>query len=482
MSKENENQNRCRETVDESTKLYRAYRMKKAAVFKIAAFFMLLCIGGVISLILPLRPKVSENEKRMLEVFPRFTSESVLDGTYFAKVDAWFSDTFPFRDELTACSEKMTSLYGFRSRSVHGEVVAGDVIPDVKLNVDALNQAVEISGNAPGANVASKPSQGSLDGQMNAEDIGFKVEDTDGTTAAQSGERLGAIFVVNDSAYNYYAFSQKNSDRYVDVINTLGDALAGKASLYDMIVPTGMDIMLDDATRNSLTSSSQKKAILYMYSRMNNRVNKTYVFDLLRMHRDEYLYFRTDHHWTALGAYYAYGAFMRQLGKTPHALEEYKRLEFPGFTGTFLAQTGKPSLGSHPDTIYAYQPFSTNRMKMMDSGGNIIDYNIITDVTDWSASSKYSTFIGGDNAYSEIHNPTLSDGSACLVVKESFGNAFAPYLTDHFEHVYVIDYRYYEGTVSSLVEKYGIETVMVINNIAATSTQERVSEMERVCR
>lgn len=476
-----ENKSRRREAVDENNQKYREYRMKKAAVFKIAAFFVLLCTGAVVSLMLPLRPKVSQNEKRMLEVFPQFTSESLLDGTYFAQVDAWFSDTFPFRDELIACSEKMTAFYGFRSRTVHGKVVAGDVIPEVEMDVDALNQAVNLSGNDAAGSVNTHlpgPSEEELD----AENIGTSVEDTDGTTKAQSGERLGAVFVVKDSAYNYYAFSQNNSDRYVDVINTLGDSLTGKAALYDLIVPTSMDIALDDATRNSLTSSSQKKAILYMYSRMSSRVNKTYVYDLLKLHRNEYLYFRTDHHWTALGAYYAYGAFMRQMGKTPHALEEYEKLEFPGFKGTFYTQTGAASLGGSPDTVYAYQPLSTNRMKMLDSQGNWIDYNIITDVSDWSASSKYNTFIGGDNAYSEFHNPALSDGSACLVVKESFGNAFAPYLTDHFEDVYVIDYRYYEGTVSSLVEEYGIDTVLVINNVAATSTQQRVSEMERVCR
>lgn len=459
---------------------YRAYTMKKAALYKIAVFIVMLCFGAVISLILPLRPAVSENEKRKLTDFPEFTVESFMDGGYFAQIDTWFSDTFPFRDTLILCSEKFTSMYGIRSQVVHGEIVAGDSIPEVDIDVDALNNAVEVIGSAGTDKGGSTAAD--TDVVINAEDIGTAVEDTDGTTSAQNGERLGSIFVVGDSAYNYYAFSQKYSDLYVDTINTLADALAGKATLYDMVVPTSIDITLDDATRNSLTSSNQKKAILYMYSRMNSGVNKTYVYDLLRRHREEYLYFRTDHHWTALGAYYAYSAFMRQLGKTPHSLEEYERLSFSGFKGSFFTQSGVASLGSNPDTVNAYKPLSTNRMQFINNEGVLVDYNIITDVSSWGATSKYSTFIGGDNPYAVFHNPQLSDGSSCLIVKESFGNAFAPYLVDHFENVYVIDYRYYDGTVSELVDQYGIDTVMVINNIAATSTQQRISDMQNVCR
>ena len=62
----------------------------------------------------------------------------------------------------------------------------------------------------------------------------------------------------------------------------------------------------------------------------------------------------------------------------------------------------------------------------------MINYNIITDVSDWNKSSKYSAFIGGDNPYSQIHNPERTDGSSCVVIKESFGNAFVPFYSRPF--------------------------------------------------
>lgn len=472
--------------INKDSEKYREYEIKKAAIYKIVAFLSMLLIGAIVSFVVPLRPTVSLSENRNLTTFPEFSLTAFMDGDYFKQLDTWFSDTFPFRDQLISCSENINSMYGIRSRVLHGEVVAGDEIPDVDIDMDDLNQ---VDSSVIQANAQTGNQTGNQSAQVNsdqndhidADDVGTVVEDTDGSIAAQSGERLDSIFVVNNAAYNYYAFSQNDSDAYSDVVNNLANKLEGQAVVYDMIVPTSIDVTLDDATRNSLTSSNQKKAILYMYSRMNSNVRKSYVYDVLKSHRDEYIFFRTDHHWTALGAYYAYSSFITQLGYAPNSINSYEQYVFDGFKGSFFTQSGVTSLGNNPDTVYAYKPLHTNRLQFQDREGKMVDYNVITDVSEWNATSKYSTFIGGDNAYTQINNPGLSDGSSCLVVKESFGNAFVPFLSDHFENVYVVDYRYYEGKVSDLVSQYGINTVLIINNISATSTLQRISDMQKVC-
>ena len=70
--------------------------------------------------------------------------------------------------------------------------------------------------------------------------------------------------------------------------------------VYDMIVPTSIDIMLPESTRAGLNTDDQKKAIDYMYGSMLDETKKVNIYDTLMSHNDEYLYFRTDHHWTAL--------------------------------------------------------------------------------------------------------------------------------------------------------------------------------------
>lgn len=490
-----QNQEKLTKAVDRNSVRYREYVMKKAALIKIVVFLAFICVGAAVSVMMPLRPTESVYEKRKLTGFPEFTVAAFLNGSYFEKLDLWFADTFPFREQLIVCSEAVDNIYGFRTNIVHGGVVAGDDIPDVDLNMEDFLTMKPVDGNMgngsleeePGTVISGEGSENNQDIPFNemdisADDVGTDVEDTDGSKAAQAGESLGSIFVVGDSAYSYYVFSQSTSDDYVDVVNNMADRLSGKAAVYNMIVPTSIDIALDDATRNSITSSNQQKAIFYMYSRMNTKVGKTYVYDALKFHRNEYIYFRTDHHWTADGAYYAYATLMNQLGKEPAGLDRFERLEFTDFKGSFFTQTGVSILGDNPDKIIAYRPLSTNNIKFYNRSYDLTDYNIVTDVTDWDSTSKYSTFIGGDNPLSMINNPQINDGSSILVIKESFGNAVVPFLTESFENVYVIDYRYYRGTVSEFVEQYDVDTVVFINNVAATSTQARVDEMKAVCR
>ncbi|MGN0327886.1 MAG: DHHW family protein [Lachnospira sp.] len=470
-----------KDDIDRNNPRYRDYMMKKAAICKIVAFLSMLLIGAAVSLILPIRPKVSQMEKRKLSEFPDFNIQDFFDGTYFGEIDTWFSDTFPGRDGLMACSEKLNSLYGVRKSVIHGEVVIGDDIPDADIDENQFSYLSDIDEpeESRGESDTVKDYAYSYE-EIDAGDVGTSVEGSDGTTTAREGESLGSIYVVGDSAYNYYSFSQTDSDNYVSMINSLADRLNGKANVYSLIIPTSIDITLDDATRNSISSSNQKKAMLYMYSKMNSNVGKCYVYDLLRTHRNEYLYFRTDHHWTALGAYYAYSAFMTQLGKTPAGLDRFDKVEFDNFKGSFYTQTRVSSLGANPDKIIAYIPKSTNELTMINKTYDWTGYNIISDVSTWNPTSKYSTFIGGDNPLTIINNPEIHDGSSVLVIKESFGNAFAPFLVESFENVYVIDYRYYQGTVSELVDQYGIKDVLVLNNIVATSTNTRIDEMNAI--
>lgn len=472
--------------VDKTSVKYKQYIIKKAALIKIVAFLAAIVAGAVISLLIPLRPKRSVTEKRMLSSFPEISADDFLDGTYFAGIDTWFSDTFPGRDGLISCNEFMTGLYGIRKNVIHGEVVKGDDIPDTDIDerqFDYLNNIDSEKVTEP--EEESREINYSYDDTVtiNADEIGNNVDsDESGTgTSAKAGESLGSIFVVGDSAYNYYSFSKTVSDEYVSVVNNLADKLKGKATVYNMIVPTSIDVTLDNATRNSITSSNQRKAILYMYSNMNSDVGKCYIYNLLHQHRDEYIYFRTDHHWTALGAYYAYTAFMTQLGKNAYSLDSFKEHNMGAFVGSYYTQTRVSSLNSNPDNLIAYEPFSTNSLKMINKDNQYIDYNIVTDVSRWNNTSKYSAFIGGDNAYTEINNPNVTDGSSVLVIKESFGNAMVPFLVENFQNVYVIDYRYYKDSVSELIDKNNIENVVFVNNISITSTSDRVLELKDIC-
>lgn len=99
-------------------------------------------------------------------------------------------------------------------------------------------------------------------------------------------------------------------------------------------------------------------------------------------------------------------------------------MTFDNFLGSYYEDSGNnPALGNAPDTLVAYLPSSTNEMTFTDRNGTVTPWKVVYDATNYSRGAKYNCFIGGDQPYEEIHNPTLNDGSAVLVVKESFGNA-----------------------------------------------------------
>jgi len=90
---------------------------------------------------------------------------------------------------------------------------------------------------------------------------------------------------------------------------------------------------------------------------------------------------------------------------------------------------------------------------------------VIADVSGWSSSAKYNTFCGGDNPLTVFENPSVTDGSVCIVVKESFGNALMPYIVDHYSKVYEVDYRYWSGNLIDYAREVGATDMIFANNV-----------------
>jgi hypothetical protein len=229
--------------------------------------------------------------------------------------------------------------------------------------------------------------------------------------------------------------------------------------------------MLDEDTLKSLGGSDQEQTIDYYYNSYSG-VKSIETIRTLREHNDEYLYFRTDHHWTALGAYYAYRNFCEAKGLTPNELSSFDTMEFSPFLGTYYTKLNKPSdMAATPDTVTAYIPHGTNTMNYTDTDGNEYEWNVIRDVSQRSSGSGYATFIAGDNPMATIENPNINDGSSCLVLKESYGNALVPFLVDHYQKIYIVDFRYATVNVMDFVKENNIQDLIIINNIGIINSE-----------
>jgi len=290
-----------------------------------------------------------------------------------------------------------------------------------------------------------------------------------------------SVVMVGNTCYEVYNYVEGTASTYAETVNELASQLDGKANLYDVIIPTSMGITFPDNLESS--SSDMKASMDKIVAMLGSGVKVVNPYDTLMAHRLDYIFFRTDHHWTGLGAYYAYKNFCESAGIQAHDLSEYDIRTYEGFLGSFYNDTDKPdNLKNDPDRVDVYVPvtYESASMTITDKNDQTYAWPVLCDVTDTAAGNKYGTFIGGDNPMTVIENSSITDGSACVVVKESFGNAFVPYLLDHYQTVYVIDYRYWSGNLTSFVSEKGIKDVILCNNISMIRNKSLVGKLAGV--
>ena len=390
----------------------------------------------------------------------------------------------------------MSSRYERRRGSAGGAVLLLIAAAALVVAILAICTDIFSGKKAPDKDADTPPvtqTDGENTGDTQPNDKQDTTGDTDNTDADKSGEdksgvtttkpassnvittsdkpyQSGGVYVVGSAGYEMYNYVGSLAEKYQSTVNAVADSLSGVSQVYAMAIPLSSGITLPDELFSDIPGSDQAQAEKDILAGMGQNVKTIPLHDVMMSHRTEYIYFRTDHHWTALGAYYAYVQFCTAKGITPHNLSDYEVSQFPGFLGSFYNDGGKPdAMKNDPDTVNAYHPVSaTASMKYGDNeNSTLTGGQVIFDESTASASLKYGTFIMGDNPFTVIENPEVSNGESCIVVKESFGNAFVPFLVDHYQTVYVVDYRYYSGSITQLARDKGVKDVLFVNNLSA---------------
>lgn len=407
-------------------------------------FFGILIVGLLVSLIIPLRPSFSEAEKRELAKFPHFSFSALIDGSFFKGVDLWYSDTFPFREKMISVNSFLEEMRGF-----------GDRIYGLNDNVDSFVP--------PEANTSNEENTSSAQTEQ--------TEQTEPDIPDQSNmptQTLSNIIVIGNAGYEYCSFVQSIADKYVSAVNKTASELDGFSKVYVMLAPTSIDITVSDSVRKKINSTDQSVAMDYIYGSLNSKAKAVNVYKPLRMHRDKYIYYRTDHHWTALGAFYAYCEYAKAAGfKSLNLTKNYTKESYGDFLGSFYSNTNNNEMKKTPDELIAYVPKYQTKLQYTTTSGKTYDWDLVHNVSDYVISQKYSAFAAGDNPFTKIDNLSKETGKTCLVIKESFGNAVIPFIVGNYKKVYVIDYRYYKSGFVTFAKNHKVDDVLFINNMSA---------------
>lgn len=440
-------------------------------------FFVVLGLLTVISFIIPLRPTVSYEEKRELAKFPEFSVAALASGSYFDDITTWFSDTFPGRQRWVDVSDQVKSLYG------HSDIVIGGSLEAVGDEIPVVTQP-ELQPEKPQTPVAeTEPGESTPETVPQTEPAATEPTEWGGVDAGNKEDvYLGVAIQIGDSAFNQLGFSKYESDRYAETLSAFATRMKEKnVRVISCPAPTAVGILVERQYLEKLNCAPQDDMLNYLHGNMNDDVVKVDTFSRLISRNDEYIYFRTDHHWTALGAYYGYEALCEDSGMEAASLDTFEVWDMGRFPGGLFGKVGKPAR-LREDTLVAYVPPGDIHMNVIREHKTEEGIAILRDMSLEPDGAKYSTFLSGDHALAEIINDSIPDAPNCVVIKDSFGSPFCIYLTQNYHKVYAIDYRKYKTLkLEQFCEKYEISDVIIAPYMIATQSSQGVNMIKRLC-
>ncbi len=220
-----------------------------------------------------------------------------------------------------------------------------------------------------------------------------------------------------------------------------------------MLVPTADNILRDKMPTNALYYD--QSAFLDKVKESVGEAHYVDVSRVLQEHSEEEIYYRTDHHWTSLGAFYGYDAWRRQAGRYPVIRDPERRERVSEtFLGTLHSRINLPMEGEPIEYFYdtAERPVTVT-----------YDFAVTTDSfyeeKYLATKNQYGFFLDDNHAFVEIHTSN-SNGKALFVIKDSYANCMIPLLAQHYERVYVLDLRYFNSRLFPFMEQYEAEGEM----------------------
>lgn len=258
----------------------------------------------------------------------------------------------------------------------------------------------------------------------------------------------------------FYGGTYGYCDQYIYDVKEFQAALP-QVSVYSMVIPTSVDFY--NPPEYAGHTSVQKDKIEYIEKELSKAgVTNISVYDVLKSHTDEQIYSRTDHHWMPLGAYYAAKEFCDSQKLKISDLSKYRKATYGGYVGSMYYYSQDYNLYNDPEDYDVY--YSPNEDKLTttyydryyDNGyeSNLFVCN--------DASYYYLSFLGSDDLIAHVKTD-VKNGRNLVVVKESYGNALIPFLTEAFENIYVIDLRYCEKNVVKFCKEVDATDLLFAN-------------------
>lgn len=414
-------------------------------------------------------PEYSESEKRKLKQFPSVTVSAVLDGSFTEDLRAYYADTFPRREALMSHNRRLNGFYYFSGLTSEG----------------GMQLVVDFNSGAADGGEALKDTEGP-DASAPTEPSASTEAPARQTEPLAETELLGNVLLIGDRAMDAPYMNRDRIAEYAQAVTAIANTLGPKVDTYVMPVPNAAEFY----TGSEYHTGNYSQRAMFQLCRDSIGENVRFVdaYTVLAQHTDEYIYFRTDHHWTHLGAYYAYTALCGAVGFTPENREDFSTGKWENFVGsmyTYISNYPQSAvLKENPDTVYYWKPKAdcTTRYYSDTTLSDGMPMGTICRVGE-DVCNKYLTFMGGDHPITIVETDT--EGPCILVIKESYGNALISWLTSHYSKIILIDPREYfaineDIDLKAFAESQGVDQCLVINYPMMLNSGSYISKLERL--
>ena len=273
-----------------------------------------------------------------------------------------------------------------------------------------------------------------------------------------------SVVVVDDAAYELYTYLDDVAANYAKSINKVAKNLDGKADVYDLVIPLSSGITFPDNLRDEIKSSDQQEAMKKIQDKMSDKVKSVDVYDTLMQHREEYEYYRTDHHWTTLGAYYGYQALSKSMKLDTSKTSDMKPYAVTNaFNGTLASTSGYETGYEEPIYIYAPDNLKNATEAVVNNVNEKKKTATLYDTSKLKGKDKYALFLGGNYPILDIKT-TADSTDRLLIIKDSYANSLIPFLIPYYREIVVVDPRYYYDDIEKVMKKDNITSVLFLYN------------------
>ena len=287
---------------------------------------------------------------------------------------------------------------------------------------------------------------------------------------------IGGAYVGKDG-YDFEKITpedvdEKQVDRNIKAVEDyfmMASETIDKQKLSFLLVPTSGLVMQEKLPKNARLFD-QAKYIDQVQKAMKD-YNFVDVRDTLMDHNDEYIYYKTDHHWTSAGACLAYDVWSERTGGEAETEDGLvKNVVSDKFRGSLYSKI--LDADSAYDEIWTYGLQKDDAFGSKDCTVTIDEKQQLDSIYDdemLQKKDKYAYFLSGNYGQVHIQNQKAASkakGKNILIIKDSFANSFVPFVTQDYENIYMVDLRYYNGDMKSYLQEHNITDVLVLYNIS----------------